>query len=393
MGHRVGVEGVVTSSTARALMAQAALLEDGRKAKTELLEEAVRLADSDNDDDLAYDARMKLLPAANWSGDVDKMLIAFAWCVAKYESAPERDVFRAYQILWYSKWAALEAPRFPSVAKPRIAQLLDDTERRFRDHGVSLRPVYQHRHYAAVELGDLDTAAVCYDKWWSEPRDRYADCAACEESARLDWALTRGDDSGALEIAQDIYRRGMRCAEVPHRIYGQTLVPLLRAGRVDEAKSAYRSGIRMIAKIEHNMAADVAKHAVFLALTGNFTSAQRVWSRVLARAAEHRLPSTRALVFADTALLCDLFVASGRARAKLPAIAPLPMPVDARGRVDVAALGASAWSEAVRIGALYDKRNGNGSFSAGLKAKRKLVELAVDAPLTTKRAALDVDDD
>src|ERR1044071_1376222 len=102
----------------RELMAEAAALANGVKRKTELLEEAVREADADNLDDLAYDARMKLLPAANWSGDVDKMLVAFAWCVAKFDEDPTKH--SVHSILWYSKWAALEAPRFPSVSRARI---------------------------------------------------------------------------------------------------------------------------------------------------------------------------------------------------------------------------------------------------------------------------------
>ncbi|HEY4220027.1 MAG TPA: hypothetical protein VGO62_01765, partial [Myxococcota bacterium] len=159
-------------SGARDLLREAALLPDGLKQKTALLEEAVRLADSENDDKLSYDARMRLLPAAVFSGDTDKMLIAFAWCVAHYEANPGK--YSEFNILWYSKWAALEAPRLPSVPRARIGQILDDTERRYRDHGVSLRPVFQQRHYAAIELGDLDDAARNYEKWWAEQRDSYA---------------------------------------------------------------------------------------------------------------------------------------------------------------------------------------------------------------------------
>jgi hypothetical protein len=245
--------------------------------------------------------------------------------------------------------------------------------------------VFQHRHYAAVELGDLDDAKVHYDRWWSEPRDRYADCAACESSARLEFALVQGDEDNALAIADDIFAKRQHCAEVPHRIYGLTLASLLRTGRVDEAKGAHRSGMRMLAKIEHNMAADVSRHALFCALTHNFTSAVRVMSRVLPRAAAHRLPSTRAHVFADLAVVCSLLAESGRARVPLPLVEPLTAPVDAKARVDVAALGASAWKEATRIASLYDKRNGNSWFTANLDKKRALVQFALDAPLVKPR--------
>ena len=42
--------------------------------------------------------------------------------------------------------------------------------------------------------------------------------------------------------------------------------------------------------------------------------------------------------------------------------------------------------EATRIASLYDKRNGNSSFTAGLEKKRALTKLAVDAPLVKPRA-------
>src|SRR5206468_1709617 len=83
-------------------------------------------------------------------------------------------------------------------------------------------------------------------------------------------------------------------------------------------------------------------------------------------------------------VLCAQLLKAGRTRAHLDAAALLAaqnvnVDVDARGRVDVAALESVAWNEAKKIAALYDKRNGNRWFTESLETKRALLQLAVAA--------------
>src|SRR5207253_2844351 len=101
--------------------------------------------------------------------------------------------------------------------------------------------------------------------WWTEPRDLHADCVACEHGARTWWALGRGADAEAVDATDELVRRRLKCAEVPHTLYAALLPALLRLGRIDDAIAAHRTGMRMLAELEHNVADDVSMHALFLA--------------------------------------------------------------------------------------------------------------------------------
>src|SRR5688572_13968343 len=67
-----------------------------------LCEEAVRLADLHNDVPLGYEARMKLVQAASFAGLSEVMLIAYTWCLARYDETPTR--FDEHRLLWCMKW-------------------------------------------------------------------------------------------------------------------------------------------------------------------------------------------------------------------------------------------------------------------------------------------------
>lgn len=375
------------TSDPRELMLEAAALPDGSEQKTALIDEAVRAYDAANEVDKAYDARIKLLSAAVRSGDIDKMLVAFTWCLAKYREKPQGQGRDGSTILWYYKWAALEAPRFPQITRARVHAILDDLEDTYRSHGASMRAVYQHRHYAAAHLGDLDVAKDMFEKWWAAPRDWHADCPACEHSARVDWALKQNDDESAVAIAEELYRKRIKCAEVPHTVYGDTLMPLIRLGRLEEAVQAHRTGLRMLAKLEHNLAGPICEHLSFLSVTGNLRAAQTLVVRWLSRGVAHKNPLTRAVLFANIALLCDMLrLRAGRARSwKMVPIAPLLVDTDARGNVDVDELGEKAMQEALAISAKYDERNGNTYRSMRLREVRDRARWAVELPLRKKR--------
>ena len=58
--------------------------------RVELFERAVRIADTHNDLDLAFQMRMDLIEAATFGGMPEVSLVAFAWCLAKSDENPDR---------------------------------------------------------------------------------------------------------------------------------------------------------------------------------------------------------------------------------------------------------------------------------------------------------------
>src|SRR4051812_22715000 len=71
-------------------------------AKCALLEEIIRIADTRQDFEVGFDARMALVDAGTFSGAPDKALVAFSWCLAQADKQP--DHFSGPDLLWKYKW-------------------------------------------------------------------------------------------------------------------------------------------------------------------------------------------------------------------------------------------------------------------------------------------------
>src|SRR5262249_18653540 len=120
-------------------------------AQVALLEEAVQLADSLKDVDLAYRVRSELMTAATFSGRPDIMLVAFSWCLAQYDRNPQQ--FDQHDLLWKYKWVIGNGYKFPEIDRPRLEALLADVERRYREAGSTMHAVSQARRDFLVHVG------------------------------------------------------------------------------------------------------------------------------------------------------------------------------------------------------------------------------------------------
>lgn len=100
------------------------------------------------------------------------------------------------------------------------------------------------------------------------PRDSMADCRACESSGWGDWREDAGDDEGALEFWRPVLDGDVSCVEQPHIVLAKALLPMLRTGRLAEARGAHLTGYPMV---RHNpdLRNAVGHHLEFCALTGN----------------------------------------------------------------------------------------------------------------------------
>src|SRR5437870_725268 len=87
-------------STVEELLAQAARHARG-PVQLALTQEAVRLADSTNDAEKGFEARMKLIEAATWAGHPEIELVAFSWCLAWADRHPRISAGKTLELLWY----------------------------------------------------------------------------------------------------------------------------------------------------------------------------------------------------------------------------------------------------------------------------------------------------
>ncbi len=348
----------------RELVEQASNLprEDGNTVT--LLEEAVRIADTLGDAELGFSVRMRLVDAGCWSGHLDRMIVAFAWCLARYDLSPDKGAM--FSLYWKYKWIAEEAVNFPHIGREKINELYDDMASRYAKADISLRPVHYFRCRFAMVRGDKGAAARHFAAWIATPRDYFSNCSACEADERVDYHAFMGDDDTAVRSAEPMLQGKVSCAEVPHRTFARVLLPLLRLGRLDEAAAAHRKGIRLI-KPGKKLLEFAGEHVAFLALTGN-----------------HGRAGMSFLI--DALLLTSLLTASGTEtlRLKLPksAFGPSTGVVAQKGsRYEVAALHDYLAREAAASAAMFDRRNGTSFATDRIQRSLARAAIARDFPL------------
>lgn len=245
-------------------------------ARVKLCEEAVRLADTHQDEDLGFYARQHLIRAATFAGYPERALTAFAWCLARSDREPARFPLRAggYEsLLWMYKWMPTEAAKFPNIPRARIEQTIADLSVRVRSLNLSQRP---------VRVAELDTAMCFYEPgarllelreaFLREPRDSFSDCRACELHSSVRALLMAGRLDEAWEEAQPLLRGELGCEMVPHVTYGALLMPLWDAGRLDDAAFCFERCYEL-SKDRKVLLEEVSLCAEHMALTGRTTEA------------------------------------------------------------------------------------------------------------------------
>jgi hypothetical protein len=227
------------------LMQEARQLEP-TPAQVQILEEAVRLADTLGDIEQAYEVRMELVHSTTFAGYKEKSLVAFTWCLAQFDKEP--DNFDAFDLLWKFKWIVDQLPSFPQISRQQIQKTQDEMEARYLRADFSLRPVHYMRWSNHMHMGDLPLAQEFVTKWQRAPRDEMADCHACELNKHVELLIHLRRDEEAVEMAAPLFAGRLSCANVPDETYGLIVRPLLRLQRLDEAMSFYEKGYRRLRK-------------------------------------------------------------------------------------------------------------------------------------------------
>jgi tetratricopeptide (TPR) repeat protein len=166
------------------------------------------------------------------------------------------------------KWMTSSLIANPDIPLRLVDKWLDELESRYRQAGYSLRPVHDHRGRLAAFIGHLNRAMTYTEAAMAAPRDRMSDCEACERFAWGRRYAERGDYAGALEQWRPVLDGELRCGQEPHRALAASLLPLLRLGRADEARSAFLRCHSLI-RGNANLRVAVGELIEFCALTGN----------------------------------------------------------------------------------------------------------------------------
>lgn len=361
------------------LLDEAGGIPDGL-TKLAILEEAVRLADMHGDINAGFEIRLRsYMWNAVSAGQPERMLVAFAWCLAQSDRQP--DVFEPTQLLWsYSRWVIGKLRSFTQFSRQQIADALDDMEARYRRAGRSLRVVAKERCQTAMFLGDRQDGARHFEEWQRLPMDQFWDDLADECCDATRYLLDAEREDEAFELAKPICTGQYRSQVVPHNLFGCFLIPLAERGRWDEAMRYHVEGYRLVGRTL-NFLGMVGCNLEFLTFTENFDAAVRCFEEHLALAA----PMTDALRVYWFYLASIFFL--GRLREhrgdSIALRIPKTMPIhDPAGRYDPARLVAWLDGQTLRTAAAFDARAGNDWFSHCRKDHfRRLAALRKAVPL------------
>ncbi|WP_206055033.1 hypothetical protein [Nocardia sp. CS682] len=311
---------------------------------------------------------LELAQSYTYAGERDLAPVAYGRLLRIYDEYPAELGLLTHSVHWYLKWMTWGLIDNPAVPPTTVYRWFDELENRYRQRGYSLRPVLALRAELARKLGDAEHGALLHEEALAAPRDGMSDCDACE---RNEWGAGRaalGDDAGALAHWQPVIDGDRVCAEEPHRVLAQALLPLLRTGRVAEARGAHLTGYPLV---RHNdsLRPSVAMHIEFCALTGNE-------GRGLEILAEH------------ARWLTDPGGDAGARLAFITGVCVLLRRLDTLGLGYVPIAGGTVNSllaeldtEIAGLCARYDIRNGNAAVSTGVTARLARQPLLERLPL------------
>ncbi|PQO39971.1 hypothetical protein [Blastopirellula marina] len=331
--------------------------------RVRISEEAVNLAESARDLDLIFDARLRLIESAGFSGHDEKLLAAFAWCLAQYEKDPPRFEEHRFTLLWYFKHAINSADQFPQISLAQVDAMRAQMSEIYGRYGYNQRPFHYSRFKFAVGIGELEQAAEAYKAYRAIARDDMSDCTACETNSNSWYFFMKGDFKKGLRMAQPILQGRQRCMSVPHVTYANVLRPLALLGRYEEADQFQKKGYRLIRS--NPLYVDrFAMHIAYLVHRDRRTSAVRMFERHLAMALEtHELSSRYEFLLAAQRLFTVIAEKKQTQKLNLPTSFALHDPT---GQYDVAQLLSWIEAEAIPLGERFNARNQNKYYTAGL---------------------------
>ncbi|MFD7257347.1 tetratricopeptide repeat protein [Streptomyces sp. NPDC059874] len=226
-------------------------------------------AEASGDRALFRDALDNLINAYLFSSESPKILVPFARLLQEYDKDPGAfSEWDAHSLFWQFKWVATAISDSPDIPLESATGWLEEMERRYRTAGYSERPVREAELWLAHAIGQDERAERAFARWQAADRDTMSDCRACELNGQGQYAVLHGDDAEALDLWKPVLEGDLTCAEEPHRVLATSLLPLLRLGRTDEARSNHVRGYRL-ARGNDSLLPAVGRHIEFCALTGN----------------------------------------------------------------------------------------------------------------------------
>ncbi|MGX1272581.1 tetratricopeptide repeat protein [Streptomyces phaeoluteigriseus] len=318
------------------------------------------------------------LKVYNYSSEKDRMFVPFARLLRMWDERPEDfDAHETHSLHWVFKWMSAGMLDQPHIPLASVEKWLGEMEHRYRLAGHSERAVRSAELSVAAHVGDLERAERAFAAWLAADRDSMADCHACELHGQGWWRAEQGRDAEALQLWAPVLEGVYTCAHEPHTALASSLVPLLRLGRLEEARAHHLRGFRLVRAME-SMRGAYADHVEFCALTGNEARGLELLAERPAYFTDDGQPRSRLDFLSVVVLLMERLSALGLGGQRVPGPA---------GRVWTAAeLAVHARGEALALAARFDERNGTSHIGEQARARMTQEPLVERLPLGVRAA-------
>ncbi|SME88246.1 hypothetical protein [Streptomyces sp. Amel2xC10] len=359
-----------------------ALQENGRRpygrTRTVTAEELVDAAEQFADPVALVHALLELQEAYTYGSEPRKSPVVFARLLTLFDEQP--DIFDErlrHLLFWRFKWVAAALRALPEIPLASLRQWLTEMRDRYEKAGLGLQPYYGQAYQLAAHVGE-DTA-LAYELWAGRSRTRLSDCEACEICERALYHLAAGDDERALRAWEPVLAGKESCQEEPARSISYALLPLVRAGRTEEARRLHLAGYRGCRR-NPSMAGEVGRHLEFCALTGNEARGLELLAENRTLFEEVDSPLDRLAFLTGVDVLLRRVESLGHG--DLPAAGPA-------GRTwTVAALRADVAEQADGLAARFDTRNSTAAHAERRRARLDRVPLLDSLELTLRTRSL-----
>ncbi len=338
-----------------------------------LYEQAVRIADELDAEQLGAFARIRLMGAYNFGGSPVNIFTPFAWVVQRYEQGADwvDDTMR-HHVLWHDKWVVSGLTGFPQVPLAQLEQSLERMRRHYAEAGEGEAPVLMstfdlrdHVHGAAAAHDD-------YVRWATAPRTSLSDCLACERTKQASHLMAMGRPEEAMERLDDVLEGRATCPEQPERAISVALEPLMLTGQAERAAREHLRGWRMC-RDNPDETNQVAKHVLLCARTGQLARGIDLLAHRLGDVDQGPSPHGSMSLAAAGVRLLDAASAAGMGGDDVW--------VRGRGTETVDTLRARLRERALSLAEQFDRRNGTSAISDMIRATFELPDLG-ELPLT-----------
>ncbi|WP_435971971.1 hypothetical protein [Streptomyces sp. Qhu_M48] len=235
--------------------------------RTVTAEELVEAAEPFDKPDVLVTALLELMSAYEFTGEHRKSPVVFARLLKLWDTAPESfSQWEAHQVCWRFKWVTTSLLQVPEMPLASVRSWIEQMRGRYEAAGHGMQPVAAMRYHVAHHTGE--GVADAYDLWATRPRTELSDCEACETRHFAWHQVVAGDDAGALDTWRPVFDGAQACTKEPQVSQARALLPLLRLGRTDEARSHHLTGYRRV-RGHTGMQEEVGLHLEFCALSRN----------------------------------------------------------------------------------------------------------------------------